>query len=150
MRTLLILLLSTLSCVAGADHSIKARLDGWQIDIDTAGAFQDLVVTRVFISRPGDAQRASLELPGLAFSVIWEHLAKLPKKRKNFHELESLKKDFVALILYQTDVIADDRALGLMRLWLDSHRAAWIAPDSPELQAALRTGFFPPELPKAR
>jgi hypothetical protein len=151
-RAFLALLLTTLSCFAGGDFSIEARMDGWSFDIDTVGLPPngDPAVTRVLISRPGHANEASLELPGVASGILWEHLAKLPKQRKKFEAFKAPKSNYVALVSDHYELITDERAFALLRLWLDSHRAEWRAPESPELQAALRAGFFPPKQPKTK
>jgi hypothetical protein len=148
-RTILALLLSSVTCLAGRDQDIGARIGEWLIRTDTAGTPSGSVVTRVFIERSGASNEAQLELPESAQFIIWTHLAKLPKRRFEYGSFKPPKTDYVALGDEHIHLITDERAFELLRLWLDTHRAEWRAAE-PELQTALRTQFFPPKLPKSK
>jgi hypothetical protein len=143
------LLFGPLSGFAGTDTSIQARMDGWRFDIDTAGvgANGKRVVTRVFISRDGRTQEASLELPDVTMSVLLAHLHKLPTELKKFESFKAPKVDHVVITGDRIQLITDARAFELLRLWLDCHKSLWTAADSPTLQASLRSMPFPPKTP---
>ena len=149
-RTILALLLSSVTCLAGFDESIDARMGEWRIRTDTAGTQGGTVVTRVFIERPGASNEAQLELPESAQFILLTHLAKLPKRRFERGAFKPPKTDYVLLEAEHLQLITDDRAFELLRLWLDTHRAEWHAAESPELQTALRSQVFPPKLPNSK
>ncbi len=149
-RALLAFLCSTVTCLAGFDESIDARIGEWRVRTDTAGTQSGTVVTRVFIQRSGASIEAQLELPESAQCILWTHLAKLPKRRFERGTFKPPKADYVLLEAEHLQLVTDERAFELLRLWLDSHRTEWRSADSPELQAALRSQFFPPKLPKSK
>lgn len=146
---LLLSLLTSSSLFAGYDQSILARLDGWEVQVYTAGAARKeggQIVTRVYITGPEQNQSASLKLPAEAFGVLWHHLQKLPRQVKKSGASEGPKLSHIVLETDKDELITDARALDLIRLWLDSHRKSWLAPQSPDLQATLRAGYFPPKM----
>ncbi len=149
-RAFLALLFSTVTCLAGFDESIDARIGEWRVRTDTAGTQNGTVVTRVFVERTGASNEAQLELPESAQFILWTHLSKLPKRRFERGAFKAPKTDYVLLEAERLHLITDERAFELLRLWLDSHRAEWRAAESPELQTALRSQFFPPTTPKSK
>ena len=150
-RAFLVLLVAATSCFAGFDESLDAHLGEWTIRMDTAGKQDGRVVTRVFAERSGASNEAQLELPDSALFILWTHLRKLPRQPKQL-DFKRPKTDHVILNtdFGRCELLTDERAIALLRLWLDTHRAEWRATDSPELQTALRSTFFPPKPPKPK
>lgn len=148
MKSLIFIwLVLTTACFAGYDYSIEARVDGWEVAIDTAGTDIDheKVVTRVFLNNEKSSKKATMELPEDALMILWEHLNAIPKTKQSAGSLPIPKgTDEVVLVSDRLRRIEPSKALPLIRLWLDTNRRHWVAQADPELQEALRGERFPP------
>ena len=165
MKTLLLIYLAlTAFCLGGNDESISIGYDGWDVEIITVGGYgenRDEVATRVSLSHKEHPFSAIFYLRISHFYTLWRHLDKIPKSKvyKLSEEFKS-PKDFVYLSSHNHAFLKSKKALPLVMLWLDTHRALWTTPTNDKLikeaqgphherlQNELREGFFPPSVKK--